>query len=167
MYFIDDKAAAILALQEYLQKISRGEVYPSGIYDEKTRAAVKDLQRSRDIEPDGIADYKTFTAIYEEYLARVNGDEGEHLWDGGIPLPIFEGVYGEGVAYLNGMISELADSYGIWHSVKRTPRFSRGSADAIQTLRRIYGLRDGRDVDGELYQRMRSERRALKSQREI
>ena len=167
MYFTDDKTSAILELQGYLQEISSIAVYPSGSYDEQTRAAVKNFQASHGIEPHGITDYETFTAVYEQYLAKVTEDEGEYLWDGGIPLPITEGSYGEGVAHLNWIISELADNYGIWHSVKRTARFSRGSADAVQKLRRILGLRDGRNVDGELYRRMWSEHRTNNSLREI
>ena len=92
---------------------------------------------------------------------------GEYIWDSRTSLPISEGTFGDGISYLNDLIAELAERYGIRHYIKIGNRFSRGSADAVQILRRIFGLRDGRDVDGELFLRMRDERRALAEGREI
>ena len=66
MYRINDRSSAIAELQKYLAKIGISDVFiaPSGIYDETTREAVVQFQKSKHINPSGIVDLETHKKLF-------------------------------------------------------------------------------------------------------
>ncbi len=76
MYDMNDRAAAIRRIQQYLYTISREyqylpAVFVDGIYGEETRKGVADFQRNFNLAVTGRVNYVTFVALLAEYR-RIN-----------------------------------------------------------------------------------------------
>ncbi len=91
-------------------------VIPDGIYNERTAAAVRAVQRRLGIEPTGETDYKTWEGIYDEYTVAML-KRSEPLKVSPFPVsnkPILMAESGDYVYFTQIMLNRLADNiYGV------------------------------------------------------
>ena len=76
MYTDAQKRSHIFDLQTFLRRIQQAEgsaapLVPDGIWDAKTAAAVREYQQQNCLPVTGIADQRTWNAIYATYAALI------------------------------------------------------------------------------------------------
>ena len=163
MYQQTDKNAAIREIQKYLFYISDTK-YPSipripidGVFDNETKSAVLEYQTIKNINPSGIVDYETFSALYGDYIEiEFNSNSSDYII-GDTMFPIVENEQSEDVRVLHVMINELRKKYTEIGDVGTGSFFSKRTADAIEKLSIIFCLPKTRRVNKELYYRMKEE----------
>ena len=79
MYTDAQKCSHIFDLQTFLRRIQQAEgsaapLVPDGIWDAKTAAAVREYQQQNCLPVTGIADQRTWNAIYATYAALIAAD---------------------------------------------------------------------------------------------
>ena len=162
MYRINDKNESIARYQTYLAAIlGAGSVYPSGVFDERTRAATVKYQESLGLVADGVVSYETYDAAFRDYTATKSDEASEKQWHGTDPLPLLEGQVSNDMIHVSEVIAALAPRLLGGRRIRIGRRFSPDIADAVETLRVIFRLPKGRHVDGSLYVAMLSERDSL------
>lgn len=155
MYKINDRVSAIKEIQSYLMEIyPQRNISPNGIYDSKTSDAVKEFQADNKIQASGVVDYETHLRLYSEYVRRMTVRKVNETEGAFIAFPISYGNYSEYVASVNIIMSNILDSYGVYHAIRRGRYFSQESADAVRILRQILMLEDGEDIDELLYDKL-------------
>ena len=160
-YRIDDKAESVARYQTYLDRVLGG-VYRSGVFDERTRQATLKYQEKKGLPALGRVDFSTFNAVYRDYKAALLSDAYAATWHGASPLPFYEGYYGDDMIHLGGIISSLSARLLGGRRVRVGRRFSSDTADAVEALRRVFLLPEGRFIDFPLYDAMTREMASLK-----
>ncbi len=157
MYDITDTSSAVREVQRYLLELfysgdSRIHVAVDGIYDDRTRTAVKEFQRNYDLPVTGEVDSVTWDRLYLAY--RLAYDQRQA--DAGIPpdisFPVSVGSRGEGVKTLQLAISQMAIRYRIDIPVEPTGLYSYATAEAVTRLQKIYGFTETGRVDAAFYE---------------
>ena len=158
MYDIKDKSEAIRIIQRYLREVNGGKipVFPSGIYDENTKLAVKDFQIKFGITESGIVDYITFTKLFQAYKKI---SEEKEVKDSLI-FPMKDGDSGDGVAEINRLLIMLLDFYRINHNVRVSRYFTKSTLDGVKSLKKIY-QHFGDCVDEEFYLRIKRDEKII------
>ena len=159
MYTVTDKSAAIKEIKKYLYTLNQ-TIYPSvrrvsidGQYDEQTRKAVIDFQKLMGYKQTGIVDYKTYTAMYDEYLSALDESSSNKItYDGGFPLSI--GDMNEDVRLLHIFINELADVYSSIKKVRTSSYYSTETAEAVLSLSKIFMLKETTSTDKGMMRRI-------------
>ena len=140
MYYIEDDRSAIKSLQKKLAVIYPEKmVIHNGIYDDKTKDAVYEIQRTHGLTENGITDFLTFNAIRElsERLskkARINSKNPT------IPFPIGVGYVSDTMTEINMMLGVMLEYYGEINRIRYNRVFSEATRDAVRVLRIIYLL---------------------------
>lgn len=147
---------AIRNLQTYLRRLSYMDddminAPIDGIFEEKTRDAVRQFQRNNDLPVTGIADRQTWDAIYQEYLREL---ERIALPDPIIPFPSYPVHYriksGEEsflVSIVQHMLQELSTLYDTFDGVKINGRYDGVTANAIKDFQLRNSLAPTGEVD--------------------
>ena len=163
MYHITDKQAAIREVQKYLHfasdrgVISAERVAIDGIYGDETRNAVASFQAEKDLKETGVVDYKTFVLLYEAYLSAQSIYYAEDYFISTALFPFKFGDTGHEVLLLNLMLEELRRHYTEVSEVALKPYYSHATENAVNDIRKIYGLESSQMIDLELYEKMRYE----------
>lgn len=153
MYRINDRSAAIKQVQKHLRALEGNEnLVINGVFDERTRSAIKDFQRKSLIKESGIIDNITFTALYQMYLIKEK--ERRITKIAGISFPVYEGYYGNEMHVINRNLRLLLDYYDADHHVREGVFFGRNTGDGVEALRRIFMMPNGRYIDAPMYERM-------------
>ena len=76
-YDITDSRNAILLIQKYLLELAYSyewgvPVSIDGIYDERTRSAIRALQKRYGLPVTGIVDKQTYSLLYDKYLEALS-----------------------------------------------------------------------------------------------
>ncbi len=162
MYRIEDKRESTIRYQTYLSAIlGTGSVYPTGVFDERTREATVRYQESRGLVADGRVGYETYDAAFGDYMAMESAKASVGRWGGTDPLPLLEGQVSDDIIHVSEVIAALAPRLLGGRRIRISRRFSSDLANAVETLRGIFRLPEGRHVDGVLYAAMLSERDSL------
>ena len=151
MYSINDKKEAIREIQIYLGS-GKYAVIPSGVYDDSTRASVKEFQKDYGLEESGAVDAATFDAIYREYTKQKMREDAKRL-SRGTEFPIKFGDSGDKVHEINALLVELGLYYGETNHI-RGSFFGKESERITKRLREIFKLNASSEVDEELYLRL-------------
>ena len=168
MYDITDKSNAIREVKKYLYLVSQN-MYPEigrgtidGIYDSQTRKSVASYQKIKKLPETGTVDLNTFNLLYKDYYSTQRRllSKGYIITEDGFPLSI--GTMNEDVRIIHAMIGELNDIYTELSEVGHGSYYSKGTAESVKMLRKIFGMPDGEHVDEELYQRMVTEIEAIR-----
>ncbi len=74
-----EKSDTVLFIQLVLSALAVAmeifeEIEPSGVYDEKTETAVMEFQKQNHLSPSGLVDHKTWNALARQYGAIVGND---------------------------------------------------------------------------------------------
>jgi peptidoglycan hydrolase-like protein with peptidoglycan-binding domain len=62
---VGSRGPQVAAIQQRLQQLGYNNVYPSGFYGQKTKAAVRQFQRSQGLKPDGIVGSRTQSKLFQ------------------------------------------------------------------------------------------------------
>lgn len=158
MYKTDDRNAAIKEIKKYLYTLSQS-IYPSikrttidGIYDDETRDAVKDFQAIKGYPRTGVVDFKTFTALYNEYVLALDHNQQSLLTDGNFPMSI--GDMNEDVRLLHIYVNELAKIYTTIDNIGTSNYYSNETADAIEALSALFMLKSSKSTDKTIFDRI-------------
>lgn len=114
-----------------------------GFYGESTQAAVRDLQNTFGLPPDGIMGELTWNQLYRAYLGIVNTIpvefvEGSAIPFGGVPLRI--GSESESVRLLQQYLNVIAEAYPEIPSVNPTGYFGPLTEESVRAFQSQFGL---------------------------
>ena len=156
MYRINDKPAAIRAVQEYMRTVGDKNIFifPSGIYDDNTRESVRRFQAENNLESTGEVDRITFDLIYSEHVFRTKRDNIRRKTDSFIKFPLYPGSSQRGMSHINRILANLLDYYGFTHRLRIGDFYSPQTEEAVRILRQIYHLDKANMLDEEVYFRL-------------
>lgn len=156
MYRINDKPAAIRAVQEYLRTVGDENIFifPSGIYDDNTKEAVRKFQSNRNLEPTGEVDRITFDLIFSEHILLTERDNLRRITDSFITFPLYPGRAQRGMTHINRILANLLDYYGFTHRLRGGDFYSLETEEAVRILREIYLLENANLIDEDFYIRI-------------
>lgn len=146
----------ILNLQRYLRQLSVTE--PSlkappldGIYDTATQDAVRTYQQLRGLSPTGRVDLKTWTRLYEDYLASLNQQarsEGFFLFP---DSPNHFAIYPDDedflVTIVQYILNELRIAYDDIPQNSQSGIYDAQTRQGVLTFQRRLGLAENDRVD--------------------
>lgn len=145
MYTIDDKRAAVFAIQNFLHLISRHDemlpcVIPDGIYGIETRNCVRAFQRMAGLDITGTVDSDTFNSIVAYYRQTVNQRAAFSLADL-IPQTLEGGVISPGdesnlVTVIQSLLKTLEVIY-IFDEIEINGIYDDATQAAIKEIQRI------------------------------
>ncbi len=168
MYRIEDKPAAIRAVQRYLLIISQVDfslphITVDGIYSDETRSAVSEFQKGRNLSVTGSVDIDTFTLLATESGEILLYSENRDNTINEALFPLRLGDSNSDVAILNAMLSELSVYYRDINLIRITPFFSLTTESGVKVMQRhLKELEDG-TVSHKLFARLREELNARKN----
>lgn len=138
---------AVDNLQFYINYISN--FYPSipsitrdGAYGPATANAVRQVQATFGLTPDGIVGAQTWNALYNAYLGIVSEIPLEYTETSGIPFPgvvLRIGSEGEAVVLLQRYLNHIAEVYGEIPSVNVTGYFGNRTEAAVLAFQQLFG----------------------------
>lgn len=133
MYRFYEQTKKIREIQKYLS------ITESGNYDEKTKAAVMQVQQKYGISADAEINYDTFLSIFREYTKSEKAKKmSARFPDDTFPLKI--GTYGEAIRKMNEMLLLLSSYYRISTNLKSGDYYGRRSEEIIREMSKIYGI---------------------------
>ena len=160
MYRINEKTNAVREIQNYLRELSR--IYTEipilsvdGVYDERTREAVRALQRMQGLTETGEVDYETFLALYEAYRPLKDERIGESEL---IPAAAFPLRMGDSGSYVRILQSVLGEIYSL--PLPADGFFGRTTEDAVRKAEERYLLTPSGTVDRKLWQLLAADYRS-------
>lgn len=134
-------------LQQYLREIAQSgasvrQVIPDGIYGQRTRDAVTDFQRSKNMPPTGEVDLETWQAIYSAYR---NAKGNLNMQEGIMPFPSLNAVLSRGdsgavVIFLQAMLNTIAGMYDNITSNSLSGVYDGDTALAVTELQTASGI---------------------------
>ncbi len=155
MYRINDKRTSISEVQTHLQEIyNEEELYKSGVFDEKTKELVIRFQVESDLPNTGEVDMATRGKLYRSYKKSRQNENIRNFHGISSSFPIIEGSYHDDMRRINRELGIILDNYGVHHTLRAQPYFSSSTSEAVRELRKIMRLKDGSEIDEELYMRM-------------
>ena len=169
MYTDAQKRSHIFDLQTFLRRIqqeqgSSAPLVPDGIFGRETAAAVRDYQQQNGIPVTGIADFRTWTAIYAAYAALIAGDA--------LPMRIaffppdsdavlMPGAKSPTVYVLQLMLSEIAPHYNQIAAVPLTGEYDSDTRRAVRHAQQIFRLPETGSTDRATWQALAALHNAL------
>lgn len=166
---IQNKGEAVKNLQRYLRRLSFEQGGPSrvavdGIFDEVTERSLAEFQRSIGLEESGVADKKTWDALFLEF-SRVTSPENES------PLSLFperprDYSVGRGdrlllVSVIQLLLMELSVIYDLPKDVSESGVYDDATEAAVREFQRINLLEETGRVDRETWARLVAQYNAL------
>ena len=158
MYRIENKSAAIKEVQRLLG-INR-----TGIYDQPTMRAVKNIQSDRSFPVTGKVDYRTFMIIAADYRKGLS-----HIWNNAYlfspSFPYLRGSQGENVSRINEALAIILEDYFYEEDLPYGAYYGETTERGVQYLRGIFGLQGVDGIDEVLMNRIMLERDAIEDKR--
>ncbi len=152
----ENEAQAVENLQRYLRMLSYR--YPDitpppidGIFERDTEKALREFQAMQGLPVTGIADRRTWEALYELYRATMAANEPPRTV-AVLPFVAGEILLSEGdesftINVLQFMLRELGESLIDLEEVEISGIFDAKTARAVRLFRRQNGLAEGETVD--------------------
>ncbi len=148
---IEDKSAFIEEIQLFLIGVTKdGEalISKNGIYDEKTKLAVKNFKRENGMPEDSVVDYETFELLYLKYLEAGKLEA----------RTMQRGDRGNDVLELNMLLRGVGSAYSEFIDYEHTDYFSSDTERSIYYLKEIFGFElNDSTADGVFTERLRAE----------
>ena len=165
MYRIEDTASAIKEIQHYLRTVTDDiHVVESGVTDDNTRNAVREFQKQYGIPQTGIVDYKTFTALRDEYDKAALKDRVSEATIGYLSFPVTRESSTREIYYINTKIQEILRYYGAEITQNVSAVFNSELEESIMILREIFQSDGDAVIDEDLYARIAGEHRSIKKE---
>lgn len=147
MYFITDKKSAVMDVQRMLSLVFPDKmISTSGIYDDKTKEAVLELQRSSEIRESGRVDMVTFNELRRSYEEAERKIEVRSM-TASLPFPIGFGFVSDEMIFINTMLGFVIEYYGVENRVRYNRLYSEATGRAVRIIRTIYGLHPSDQID--------------------
>lgn len=137
----------VTELQQYLREITQGganvrQVIPDGIYGQRTRDAVTDFQRSKNMPQTGEVNFETWEAIYSAYR---NAKGNLNMQEGIMPFPALNAVLSKGdsgavVIILQTMLNTIAGMHNNITSNSLSGVYDEDTALAVTELQVASGI---------------------------
>lgn len=153
MYSIFDKQSAVNQILKYLG------FRENGVFGERARILVRELQRENGLTESGIVDYETFNILLRDYKARQAKALARRTGLNSFPYSF--GDSGSDVAVINSYVSDVLMRYSSELPSPREAYFTRDTERAILFLRGVLGLAPSVEVDEEFWVRLMQERAAF------
>lgn len=138
---------AVENLQFYINYVSN--FYPSipsverdGIYGPATENAVRQIQLTFGLNPDGIVGAQTWRVLYNAYLGIVSTIPLEYTEASGVPFPgvaLRVGSEGEDVVLLQRYLNRISEDYPEIPSVSVTGYFGNQTEAAVLAFQQFFG----------------------------
>ncbi|MBQ4139710.1 MAG: peptidoglycan-binding protein [Clostridia bacterium] len=138
---------AVENLQFYINYISN--FYPSipsverdGIYGPSTADAVRQVQLTFGLTPDGVVGARTWNALYNAYLGIVSTIPLEYTEASGVPFPgviLRVGSEGEDVVLLQRYLNRISQNYPEIPAVNVTGYFGNQTEAAVLAFQQFFG----------------------------
>ena len=154
---------AIKNLQRYLRTISFyderiNRVPIDGIYGSETQNAVREFQRTRGLEPNGIVDKSTWDMIFDEFSEiLLANDRSDNINLFPTSPQGYEAALGETssfVAIIQLILRELSLIYDTFPEIEITGTFDPPTEEAAKEFQRISGLEVTGRVDLKTWNRL-------------
>lgn len=148
MKMIDDKEAYIREIQRFIIATDRDTaVVENGIYDEKSKLAVKRFKEENGLSSDSTVDYETYTLLYQKYKeSNINQSRTLNQYD-----------RGEDVLMLNMMLSSVGGAYSDVITPPVSDYYSERTELAVLRMREIFDMGNDTSADPLFYERLRLE----------
>ena len=144
MYTDAQKRSHIFDLQTFLRRIQQAEgsaapLVPDGIWDAKTAAAVREYQQQNCLPVTGIADQRTWNAIYAAYAADALPMQTA-FFPPESDAVLKPGAKSPSVYVLQLMLSEIAPHYNRIAAVPLTGEYDSDTQAAVRRAQQIFQL---------------------------
>lgn len=148
MKMINDKEAYVREIQRFIIGIDRDTaVVENGIYDEKSKLAVRNFKEQNGLVQDSTVDYETYTLLYEKYKeSKINQSR-----------TLRRGDSGEDVTMLNTMLSSVGGEYSDVVKPPVSDYYSERTEMAVLRMREIFDMERATYADLVFYERLRLE----------
>ena len=162
MYLINQREEAVAAVQRFLLIISQIDnslphIIVDGIYNDDTKDAVKIYQKNKNIVPTGIVDYQTFLLMSAEAYDILVINENKNNVFSFEKFPLKLGDSGNDVSNLNTTLRQLSNDYLNIAVLPYGNFFSKETKEAVQTMQKIFKIKEDGIVDYNLMQRLKEE----------
>lgn len=146
---LDDKAAYIKEIQRFLMKAQKdgGIVFETGIYDEKTKAAVKRFKKENGMVEDTLVDRETYELLYAKYK---DTDFEEHR-------TMQSSDRGDDVLELNMMLRSVAAQYFDIETPRLSDYYSTLTESGVRELKKRFRMPEGEGADPKFVKRLKAE----------
>ena len=143
----------VAELQQMLRLLARDNdaipiIAVDGIYESETESAVMAFQLQNGLDPTGIVDFKTWTAITEEYEAKVKLSQGGGLfifpYDSYVTEP---GEESDTVKFIQLVISAIEVSYDIFDGNEISGVYDEKTIENVRRFQKINKLPETGLVD--------------------
>lgn len=156
MYRIEDRTAYIRLIQKFLG------IKENGIFDKKTKEAVKDAQRYGGLIGSGVVDRQTFELLLAKYKDRRIEEADYPLYS----FPYKNGDRGEDITVLNNLLRKVLRSYTRDHVLPKGDYYNVYTDMAVDFLQRTFGMERRSYVDKKLFARILDELRAIELEKQ-
>lgn len=151
MRMIDDKVAFIKEIQRFLIKVTpldySSGLSENGVYDERTKNAVRKFKVENGLSNDTVVDYRTFNVLYSKYLKY----KAENR------VSLKRGDRGDEVLELNMMLGRVGAEYSEFNGVEKSEYYSRSTENAVSFLKERFGFEADGIADGVFFERLKEE----------
>lgn len=159
---IQNTAEAVRNLQKYLRRLSFEDGGPvrvaiDGVFEDNTKRSLISFQKSAGLEPTGIADKKTWDALFKEYSKLIERDYEEEI----SVFPALPRDYSFGIGdqlllvkVLQLLMIELALLYDAFEDITESGVFDTKTEEAVRAFQRINLLEDTGRVDRKTWSRL-------------
>ncbi len=150
MKMIDDKPAFIKEIQRFLMSVTKeGDalIHETGVYDERTKLAVKGFKEANGLTPDSVVDYETFELLYIEHAKSPMKKKRE----------LSKGDRGEDVLELNMLLKGVGNDYSEFTDFPHSDYFSVNTERGVFYMKERFGMEADATADGIFDERLRAE----------
>ena len=141
VYQLNDKKSYIKRLQRMFG------ISETGIYDERLKEKISAYQKSGGLEQTGIVDYLTFKALIETDGKRRIAEKIKSDLPFLNNFPYTYGDIGEGVCFLNSLISDIIQRNGLDLRKPRGKFYNNDTVNAVKSLRKATNSAEAEDID--------------------
>ena len=156
MYRVYDTDAIIRFIQKYLIVINGDSdpLAPNGIYDDRTKAAVREFQKNNGLEITGVVNEPTISALFDEQSREQIKKRTRKQTHPFIQFPISPGEKSDGMIQIHQAMAKALNYYGHTHQLRQTSYFNEQTMIAVDLLRKIYLLENDAKIDETFYFRL-------------
>lgn len=146
---LDDKASYIKEIQRFLMKVQKdsGIVFETGVYDEKTKTAVRIFKKENGMTEDTTVDRETYELLYSKYK--------DTDFDGRRSMSPAD--RGDDVLELNMMLRSVAAQYFDIETPKLSDYYSSLTEIGVKEMKKRFRMPEGEGADPKFIKRLKAE----------
>ena len=161
MYRIEEKDKAIQSVQRLLA------IKETGVYDKNTSNSVAEHQSKNSLPETGIVDYTTFMSLVKEYKTRIQNKKDTFGILADPSFPYKPGDHSADIGYINAVLRNILSDYRFEYKLPYGNYYNDDTVNAVKTIRDIFQMTPGNDIDISLFKRMLVEHEAIAIKRTL